>query len=85
MTTNQYRFSIWAFGFDRYSDFVKAVTLHELLTMFGFMHDENILVAVFDKEVRERVHVKCVHGRDCLIETIFGSILKDFFDHEFMP
>ena len=85
MTANPYGFSIWAFGFDRYSDSVMAVFCCKSLTMFCVANEEDILVAVFDKEVRERVHVKCVHGRDCLIETIFGSILKDFFDHEFMP
>ena len=53
--------------------------------MFAFADEEDILVVVFDKEIRECAHVKCVHGGDCLIEAIFGSIFKDFFDYEFMP
>lgn len=53
--------------------------------MFTFADEEDILIVVFYKEIRERVHVMCVHGCDCLIEVIFGSIFKDFFDHEFVP
>lgn len=85
MIANQYGFSIWAFGFDRYSDFVMAVACEESLPMFAFADEEDILIVVFDEEIRERVHVTCVHGRDCLIEVIFGSIFKDFCDHKFVP
>lgn len=53
--------------------------------MFTFADEEDILIVVFDEEIRERVHVTCVHGCDCLIETIFGSFFKDFFNYEFMP
>ena len=85
MAANQYGFSIWAFSFDRYSDFVMAVACEESLPMFAFADEEDIFIVVFDKEIRERVHVKCVHGSDCLIETVFGSFFKDFFNHKFVP
>lgn len=85
MIANQYRFSIWTFGFDCYSDFIMTVVFEESFTMFAFVDEEDIFIVVFDKEIRERVHVKCVHGRDCLIEVNFGSIFKDFCDHKFVP
>ncbi len=49
-----------------------TVACEESLPMFAFADEEDILIVVFDEEIRERVHVMCVHGRDCLIEVIFG-------------